>query len=61
MEKQLEGAAEGRGQLLRVAHRRDERAAPCLPASLVPAPVVALLSKLFGRTYTKEIAPVWKS
>ena len=27
--------------------------------SLVPAPVVVLLSKLFGRTYIKEIAPVW--
>jgi hemerythrin-like domain-containing protein len=29
--------------------------------STVPTPVVTLLSKLFGRKYTKEIAPVWRS
>jgi hemerythrin-like domain-containing protein len=29
--------------------------------STVPTPVVSLLSRLFGRTYTKEIAPVWRS
>jgi hemerythrin-like domain-containing protein len=28
--------------------------------STVPTPVVTLLSKLFGRTYNKQIAPVWK-
>ena len=28
--------------------------------SVVPAPVVSLLSKLLGRKYNKEIAPVWK-
>ena len=27
--------------------------------SVVPTPIVALLSKVFGRRYHKEIAPVW--
>ncbi len=28
--------------------------------SVVPTPVVALLSRLFGRTYRREVAPVWR-
>jgi hypothetical protein len=28
--------------------------------STVPAPVVALLVRLFGRRYTREVAPVWR-
>lgn len=27
----------------------------------VPTPVVAVMAKLFGRRYTREIAPVWRS
>ena len=29
--------------------------------STVPTPVVALLSRLFGRRYNKEVAPVWRA
>ena len=29
--------------------------------STVPAPVVLLLSKVFGRSYHRDIAPVWRS
>ena len=29
--------------------------------STVPAPVIAVFSKLFGRRYHREIAPVWRS
>jgi hemerythrin-like domain-containing protein len=29
--------------------------------STVPTPVVVILSRTFGREYTKEIAPVWKA
>jgi hemerythrin-like domain-containing protein len=28
--------------------------------STIPAPVVAVFTKVFGRRYTKEIAPVWR-
>ena len=29
--------------------------------STVPAPVLAVLSKVFGRQYHREIAPVWRA
>jgi hemerythrin-like domain-containing protein len=29
--------------------------------STVPTPVVSILSRLFGRTYNREVAPVWKA
>ena len=27
----------------------------------VPTPVVAVLAKMFGRRYNREVAPVWRT
>jgi len=29
--------------------------------SVVPAPVVTVLGKMFGRRYNREIEPVWRA
>jgi len=29
--------------------------------STIPGPVLAVLTKVFGRSYTKDVAPVWKA
>ena len=38
----------------------DPESRECL-RSTVPAPVLAVLSKVFGRQYHREIAPVWRA
>ena len=63
VEKKLRQAAAGRGRpVLRLAHRRDERATHrAFLQQTVPTPVVTVLSQVFGRRYNREIAPVWRA
>jgi hypothetical protein len=31
------------------------------PKSTVPSPVVYLLARIFGRSYYRDVAPVWRT
>jgi hypothetical protein len=59
-EEAQQGASERGRTVLRLAHRRHERGPPAYLRSLIPAPVVTVLAKVFGRRYNRGIAPVWR-
>ena len=56
-----EGPADPRRPDTRLAHRRHRRRDRDALGAEIPTPVLLMMTRVFGRGYRREIAPVWRA